>query len=202
MKSKHITCFLLLIFAVGAFSACKVDPCESFVCYNGDPIQDGYECFCLCERGWFGDKCDQEDACQTQAIECFNEGTCVNGTCVCPVGFTGDTCEILVRDYYIGNYNAILDCQSQTTNINISIQAPDSLVNGPTELVILNLLGESYLYDGRINEQGNVIIPQQSILSGTVIVNGTFNRNSLGFIIEFQKRDSMGIEYCTIDIIK
>ncbi|MEX0811515.1 MAG: calcium-binding EGF-like domain-containing protein [Chitinophagales bacterium] len=200
MNSKYITYFSVLFLLF--FSACKEEPCEDVICANGIPLQDGYECICLCDRGWFGDNCDREDPCQTQTINCYNGGTCVNGNCLCDVGFEGDTCEILVRDYFIGNYSAALECPPDVQNINFSIQAPDSLVNDATELVIFNLTNQAYLFDGRVNEQGIVLIPQQSIQSGTVIIDGTIRKTIEGFTIEFQKTDSVGSQFCTINIVK
>lgn len=192
---------LLFFFSIVLLAACDEDPCENVICANGDAIQDGYECFCLCDRGWFGEKCDQEDPCQTQAINCFNGGTCVNGNCICPVGFEGDTCEIVVRDFYIGNYNTELNCPSDTTiDINLSIQAPDSLVDEITEIILYNIDGQASVVEGEINESGNVIIPDQVSASGTI--NGVITRSSNGFLIELELDSGVGTKFCSIEVIK
>jgi hypothetical protein len=39
--------------------------------------------FCSCER----------DRCKTRATVCLNNGTCNNGSCICPADFEGDSCQ-------------------------------------------------------------------------------------------------------------
>lgn len=180
-------------------SACKVDPCEDIICNNGIPLQDGYECFCLCDRGWFGDNCDREDPCQTQTINCYNGGTCLNGSCVCDVGFSGDTCEIEDRKYFEGSYTADLKCPpAAPQTINFSITAPDSL--SATDIILFNITNQSYLIEGRIDDNGNVVIPNQS--SATETINGTITRTNQGFIIDYELRDAGGSQFCELEIIK
>lgn len=187
---------LLLLFV----SSCKIDPCEDTSCNNGTPVQDGYDCFCLCDRGWFGDNCDVEDACQTQSIDCYNGGTCLNGDCLCDLGFEGDTCEIVIRDYYIGNYTANLSCPPNTQSINFSIIAPDSLVVDPTDIFLVNITNQSYLVEGRIDENGDIVIPNQS--NQVESINGTVIRNIDGFTISYELSSSGGSQFCEIDVIK
>lgn len=38
--------------------------------------------------------CGTDDVCDS--VTCFNQGTCVDGTCVCPEGYTGSDCTLLV----------------------------------------------------------------------------------------------------------
>lgn len=181
------------------FQGCKIDPCEDVVCNNGIALQDGYDCFCLCDKGWFGDNCDVEDACETQSIECYNGGTCLNGDCLCDLGFEGDTCEIVIRDYYIGNYNADLSCPPNILNINFSIIAPDSLTNDATDIFLVNITNQSYLVQARIDENGNIVIPNQS--NQVESISGTVTRTSDGFIIEYELKGSGGSQFCELNII-
>jgi hypothetical protein len=183
-----------LLFNVG----CKIDPCEDIECNNGIALQDAYDCFCLCDRGWFGDNCDVEDACETQSIDCYNGGTCLNGECLCDLGFEGDTCEIVIKDYYLGNYNADLNCPPNSQNINFSIV--DSSSEEATVLYLVNIANQSLIAEGRIDENGNVVIPNQS--NQTTSISGTITRNIEGFIIEYELTNSGGSSFCEIEIQK
>ncbi len=48
-------------------------------------------------------KSKKQSDCDT--INCFNGGTCNNGTCSCPEGYTGNICQTEVRSSYLGQYN-------------------------------------------------------------------------------------------------
>lgn len=199
MSTKHIFFFSLIFFAL--IYSCAKDPCESVVCNNGKALQDGYECFCLCDKGWFGENCDREDPCQTKSINCFNGGTCLNGACLCDVGFAGDSCEIILRDYFIGNYTAQLNCPPNSPiNLSFSIQAPDSLVENSTDLVIYNLNNQAYILEAYVNDEGNVQIPNQSI--ATESIKGIVTRSNDGFTINYEIRDVNGSQFCEIYIVK
>ena len=46
---------------------------------------------CVCEPGWAGTDCSDQ-ACPAG---CSSHGLCLNGTCFCANGFTGDACDII-----------------------------------------------------------------------------------------------------------
>lgn len=46
--------------------------------------------------------CGSDDACD--GIECLNNGVCLDGTCDCPVGFTGDDCGVVCKDNILGTW--------------------------------------------------------------------------------------------------
>ncbi|KFP51908.1 Tenascin-R, partial [Cathartes aura] len=45
-------------------------------------------CGCICEPGWKGPNCSEPDC----PRNCFNQGLCVQGKCICNEGFTGEDC--------------------------------------------------------------------------------------------------------------
>jgi hypothetical protein len=92
--------------------------------------------------------CEKEDSCST--IECQNGGTCDDGTCNCPDGFIGTSCEIDCIDNISGMWEVIsgnsafcdgktyqFDRGINTSEVKISITLTDpasSVVVGTGEL--------------------------------------------------------------------
>ncbi|XP_029578637.1 basement membrane-specific heparan sulfate proteoglycan core protein isoform X5 [Salmo trutta] len=78
-----------------AIVQCKDNsPCDRNPCLNGARCMPSaeYEYQCLCKDGFEGERCEVvRDTCQS-SDECQNGGSCVNGHCVCPLGFNGPTC--------------------------------------------------------------------------------------------------------------
>merc|ERR1711962_1467377 len=79
---------------------CKIDyeedkmSCTDHGYCTNDDTPDGFTC--LCEPGWLGDKCADQDVCYPN--QCQNDGLCVvdeNGDpkCECQDGYFGDKCQ-------------------------------------------------------------------------------------------------------------
>jgi len=65
---------------------------------------------------------------------CKNGGTCVDGTCNCPNGFEGETCDTEVRGKFYGTYNGLIDCTvGPDLSAGLVIRAGSS---GATSIVI------------------------------------------------------------------
>lgn len=97
--------FLFLLIATPLFFAGCQDDCIDTVCDKGIAQTDvNGLCFCDCTtnftgekcdkciEGFTGENCDQEIVDLCENITCVN-GECVDGTCDCPDGFEGDSCE-------------------------------------------------------------------------------------------------------------
>ncbi|XP_055787284.1 basement membrane-specific heparan sulfate proteoglycan core protein-like isoform X4 [Salvelinus fontinalis] len=78
-----------------AIVQCKGNsPCDRNPCLNGARCMHSaeYEYQCLCKDGFEGERCEVvRDTCQS-SDQCQNGGSCVNGHCVCPLGFNGPIC--------------------------------------------------------------------------------------------------------------
>ncbi|XP_045065410.1 basement membrane-specific heparan sulfate proteoglycan core protein-like isoform X5 [Coregonus clupeaformis] len=78
-----------------AIVQCKDNsPCDRNPCLNGARCMPSaeYEYQCLCKDGFEGERCEVvKDTCQS-SDQCQNGGSCVNGQCVCPIGFNGPIC--------------------------------------------------------------------------------------------------------------
>ncbi len=46
-------------------------------------------------------------------VTCENGGTCVEGTCDCPDGYAGDTCELVAREGLIGTWSGNTVCPGE-----------------------------------------------------------------------------------------
>jgi hypothetical protein len=49
----------------------------------------------------------ERDKCRTRGIECKNYGTCFDGVCNCPAGWTGKNCDTTEAFNYVGLFNGI-----------------------------------------------------------------------------------------------
>ncbi len=76
--------------------------------------------------------CEGDDPCEN--ITCLNEGICDNGSCDCPVGFEGDTCEVEYRDRILGLYTYD---SGTCNNYAPSIEVISNLEN-KTDIIIIS----------------------------------------------------------------
>ena len=116
-----------------------------------------------------GDNCD--------GIEC-GPGVCEDGTCNCPDGLEGDSCEIISNSVYYGDYN-VVDATCGTTS-NSTIIEGISISGHPngnlSEIqVIASSSSTSSTIDGTLIN-GN-IEAEGPFSSFTLEISGTFSDN-------------------------
>ncbi len=111
--------------------------------------------------------CAQKDSCN---IPCFN-GACVNNSCNCNTGYEGDSCTIRTTEKFIGEYNAVDSCQSNTYGYIVTVAASTAV---PNELIITNF--------GEYGSTATVVatisgfsftVPSQSIVSNSITISGS-----------------------------
>lgn len=159
-----------------AFLLSSCVKCLSLDCGENGNCTEG---ICVCDPGYYGENCHRSDSCYTRQLDCKHNGTCLDGqcecqndyfglecetlcangsyendTCVCDLGYEGETCEDLIRDRYLGNYNASESCTNGNYTYTINIQADV----GPTNILIHNM------YDLFVNPVPARIIDFDSIV--------------------------------------
>lgn len=88
-------------------------------------------------------------------VVCQNGGQCVDGTCSCPTGYEGTSCETKSNAKFVGVYTATEDCSSGSYQVTITAGT-----NG-TDVLVSNL--------------GNY----GCTTTGTIVFDGTVNSSSL-----------------------
>lgn len=111
--------------------------------------------------------CKEEDPCE--GVTCLNGGTCADGSCDCPAGYTGSNCGTEVRAKFIGTYNVTEACTSGNYTYTMSATASSS---GILNIVFSNFAGVGATINATAN--GNSLtIPNQTVdVSG---VSATFS---------------------------
>ncbi|HEY9178072.1 MAG TPA: calcium-binding EGF-like domain-containing protein [Flavipsychrobacter sp.] len=114
-------------------------------------------------------------------VVCQNGGTCVTGTCNCPTGYEGTSCETLSRAKFIGTWTGSDKCNINTYNVTMTINTStneiQALVNNPGGF------GNSITITGVITNNNELSFTNQSAGGTGRIINGkmTVNGNSLTF---------------------
>ena len=110
---------------------------------------------------------------------CENGGTCIDGTCNCPAGYQGDSCNHETRSFYYGTYNVHDVCTVTGVSdytVNIS-EVPDQL----TKVYIANF-ANSFANNVIASVNGNQItIAVQSPDNDGRLVSGsgTLSQNTI-----------------------
>lgn len=112
---------------------------------------------------------------------CLNGGTCQNGTCACPAGYTGNDCSSEIRTQYYGSYNTVTSCSTAYT-ITIS-----SSSKGVTYVEIGNIdkLGSTVFAQFETNNQTTLVIPQQvsggNTFQGSITYTSGFSSANISY---------------------
>lgn len=82
--------------------------------------------------------CSKKDKCES--ITCKNGGTCVDGTCKCPLGYEGANCEIASKSKFVGSFTATDNCPAPDSS-RTQLQYTVTITPGAsaTQVYIINL---------------------------------------------------------------
>ena len=110
------------------------------------------------------------DACKD--VVCANGGTCTDGSCSCPAGYEGATCDTLSRTKFIANYAVTASCQGSYVAGITSSSAGDTKVI-VSNIANLNTVNPGATVIGTIN--GSTLTIARQFVTGlaTTEVEGT-----------------------------
>lgn len=150
-------------------------PCNRILCQHGGTcvVQVSSDCgttaanctcpvICECAPGYFGEFCENYDTCLL--VTCPSNASCNEGNCFCNAGYAGDSCEIVIREQYLGTYQGMDVCTNnsdtliRTANYSTSIEFGDSI----NEIVFTNFGGTNLMVTGEITSLSRFLIPTQT----------------------------------------
>jgi len=129
--------------------------------------------------------CGHKDSCN---IPCFN-GTCVNNSCNCNLGFEGDSCTTLTTAKFIGSWNAFDSCQTKNYGYTATIAASSSIVN---EIIITNFgeYGTSFIVKADVSGM-TFTVPQQIVEGITLSGSGVIDTVTKTIAVSFNAEDEL-----------
>lgn len=124
------------------------------------------------------DECDD--------VNCLNGGTCDDGICACPDGYTGDECETEDRAKFLGAYSVSESCDSGNYTYEMNINTSGSgirnivmgfggyslsaTVNGNSLTIAnqtVNIQGNSFTFSGSGQISGSILTVSYTLSAGT-----------------------------------
>ena len=118
------------------------------------------------------------DACKARAVECLHEGVCDDGTCVCKLGWEGDSCQNPLNEKFASHYTTV---RSELFNEN----PPRRVDNDDTLYMYANQEKRNIVYfysirDSIVEFEGNVrenalTIPEQVVQGHKYRGEGSLN---------------------------
>lgn len=101
-----------------------------------------------------------DDPCK--AVACAYGGTCNDGECICPSGYEGTSCEVVVKDRYLGTWTVFEDgTVTDAAQYEVNIRSGET----PTDVKISNFynrFGANDLVNARIDGD-SIFIAQQKV---------------------------------------
>lgn len=129
-------------------------------------------------------------------VECGDNGTCVDGDCVCDAGYEGTDCDTESRAKFIGTYNVTEACTSG--NYTYSISATTS-ATGITSIIISNFGDYGVNVTGTVSGS-NLTIANQTVGGGTFSGSGQISGNIL--TITYNVTAGTSTDDCTMTCTK
>ncbi len=185
------------------YNECYGNPCGAHGTCELDSL---YNARCNCEPGYIGSDC-HPDLCIGVVCQYVNT-SCNEGVCKCNTGYEGDTCGILIRNKFIGTYNAIDSCVTPP-NFVVTITAADSI----DQFYINNFYNKGA--NAKVKAKVTPVInPSSTVLTfnvasqavGNIIVaglaQGYINTAQTTINLQYQSSISSSIDSCRVILIK
>ena len=134
---------------------------------------------------------------------CQNSGTCTNNICVCPVGYSGNSCQTAWSDEFIGTYNCSrANCTPAVTGVNAWQSAvTKSATNGGYTINISNFDNSNEIQAATVDSAGNLKIAPASGTSG-VSATGAFTPGKININFTTYVTGGGGGSHCDMTMVK
>ena len=126
-------------------------------------------------------------------VICLNGGNCLDGLCLCPIGYEGVKCEKKWTDKFIGSFIASDECYTGTAGFYDVTIAPDPVFADKMHFANLGTTCNSNLITAMVNpEKTSFIFPMQNAC-GDYYISGYGNISTNGSYINvyLKSRDSV-----------
>jgi len=145
-----------------------------------------------------------KDKCGTTT--CQNGGTCSNNTCVCPKGYSGNSCQTSWSTQFIGTYNCTRSCNPAIAGSNTWQSAVTrDATNGGYTIDISNFNSTTSTQVATVDSAGNLYIAPaagSSGVSGSGIYRSTGNGVITLDFTTYAVGGGSGEYHCTITMTK
>lgn len=117
----------------------------------------------LCLMFACSDPCDD--------VNCGDNGSCDDGTCICETGYEGTNCESLTIDRYTGSWvSSAFQCAGDSDEVNFIIEQGSTI----TEIQFYEVSDPEYVFTMEYADD-ILTIPSQTVDEITVSGSGTLN---------------------------
>lgn len=132
---------------------------------------------------------------ECKSVTCLNGGTCSGGSCTCPTGWLGSSCQTKA---IIGSWKGTDVCDSNTyTNITVRV---DPSTSDTTKVLIYNLgnFGGSISISGTLSSDAKTVTFTNQPISTSVSTTGTINLTSnTAFTLNYSVTDATSTDRCS-----
>lgn len=126
-------------------------------------------------------------------VICLNGGNCLDGNCLCPIGYEGVKCEKKWTDKFVGNFIASDECYTGSAGFYDVLITPDPVFADKMNFTNLGTTCNSNLITAIVNpEKTSFIFPMQNAC-GDYYISGYGNISTNGNYINIylKSRDSI-----------
>lgn len=123
-------------------------------------------------------------------VVCLNGGNCVSGTCQCPTGYEGSTCEVLTRDKFIGTYVGTETCSIGSDNYTMTVTTNSNNIM----ITLTNLYNQGFTALGTVSGANTFTL---SGSQGTTSYTGTGTLNGNQITVQYSITSPIANNTCT-----
>lgn len=132
---------------------------------------------------------------------CQNGGACTDNKCVCPTGFSGNSCETAADAKTIGTYNCRRDnCSPSVAGTNTWRSSVTAIANNAFQVNISNFDNSNTTVTATVDTASNIVITPATGTYG-IAATGKYANDTI--TLQFTTSSAAGVGYrCTMTMIK